>query len=239
MIFGVVIPVFNEHGLLPAVIARIDAVAPPSAPDGTPLQRLLVLVDDGSTDGSGNELRSLESRSDVIVVRHGLNLGKGAAVRTGIAVALAADADLVLIHDADLEYDPADHAAVLAPILNHRADAVIGSRFRGQSRDGMYAWHTIGNAVITLVSNEFTALALTDIECCFKAFTRGVAQRLDLRESRFGVEPEIVAKLARMTSVRICEVPVSYRGRTFADGKKISWRDGFAALVCIVKYSLR
>jgi len=154
-------------------------------------------------------------------------------------VALAADADLVLIHDADLEYDPADHAAVLAPILNHRADAVIGSRFRGQSRDGMYAWHTIGNAVITLVSNEFTALALTDIECCFKAFTRGVAQRLDLRESRFGVEPEIVAKLARMTSVRICEVPVSYRGRTFADGKKISWRDGFAALVCIVKYSLR
>ncbi len=238
MILGVVIPVFNERALLSAVISRVDAVTPPCGPGGTPLRRLLVLVDDGSTDGSGNVLRVFGARSDVIVVRHAVNLGKGAAVRTGIAVALAANADLVIIHDADLEYDPADHIAVLSPILRGEADAVVGSRFRGGPRRGMYAWHTIGNTIISLVSNEFSGLCLSDIECCSKAFTRKVAARLDLRENRFGVEPEIVAKLARMSGARISEVPVSYRGRTFAHGKKISWRDGFAALACIVKYSV-
>lgn len=238
MILGVVIPVFNERDLLSTVLARLDAIAPPLGPDGRRLERLLILVNDGSTDGTNISLDALASRADVRVEHHPANRGKGAAVRTGIDAALRAGADIVLIHDADLEYDPADHAAVLAPILQGGAHAVIGSRFRGQRRDGMYAWHTLGNALITLVSNEFSGLNLSDIECCFKAFVRPVAERLDLREHRFGVEPEIVAKLARMSGVRIAEVPVSYRGRTFADGKKISWRDGFAALACIVKYSL-
>lgn len=239
VILGVVIPVFNERELLPIVLARLDATPPPIGPGGAPLRRVLVLVDDGSTDGVGDTLRACAKRGDVLVERHHTNRGKGAAVRTGIDAALRAGAGVILIHDADLEYDPADHAAVLAPILRDEAHAVIGSRFRGRSRDGMYARHALGNAIITLVSNEFSGLALSDIECCFKAFTSAVAHRLDLHEQRFGVEPEIIAKLARMGGVRIAEVPVSYRGRTFADGKKISWRDGFAALACIVKYSLR
>ena len=266
---AVLIPVYNEAQTLRELIARFDATPPPVHPtSGQPLVRRLVLVDDGSTDGSWTILQSLKDRGDTIVERHDHNRGKGAALRTALKAALAEGADALIIHDADLEYDPRDHDAVLDPILTGRADAVIGTRFRGRAHRVLYFWHYVANRLITLLSNMLTNLNLSDIECCTKAFTRRVAQQLTITERRFGVEPEIVARLARMRlrppesraanptesptespadhprtdqperALRIFEVSVSYSGRTYAEGKKITWRDGISAIRCILVYNL-
>ncbi|MFG0285078.1 MAG: glycosyltransferase family 2 protein [Phycisphaerales bacterium JB039] len=242
MRLAVIIPVYNERDLLPALIERVDAAA---LPEGV-TARTLVVVDDGSTDGTAEIVAALDGRDDVRTIRREVNRGKGASVRSGLAAALEAGADLVIIQDADLEYDPREHAVVCAPILDGRADAVIGSRFIGQTHRVLYFWHYVANRAITLLSNAVTNLNLTDIECCFKAFSREVAEHLDLKEERFGIEPEMVAKVARLRlpasggvrPARIYETAVSYAGRTYAEGKKIGWRDGISAVRCIVKYGL-
>lgn len=237
---AVLVPVFNEAPTVGRAVERLLA-----ASERLPLRTRVIAVDDGSTDGSGSLLDTIASSEPrLTALRHLSNRGKGAALRT--ALAAAGDADIVLIHDADLEYDPDDHGAVLAPILDGRADAVIGSRFRGGTAHRvLYYWHSVANRLITAFSNALTNLNLSDIECCTKAFTRVVAERLHLTEEGFGVEPEIVAKLARMRlpdpgrgerSARVYEVPVSYAGRTYAEGKKIGFADGVRALWCIVKY---
>jgi glycosyltransferase involved in cell wall biosynthesis len=182
----------------------------------------------------------------VLSVTHKVNRGKGAALRTGFRAALSDGAEIILVQDGDLEYTPADHADVLAPILDGRADVVVGTRFKGQTHRVLYFWHSVANQVITLLSNMLTNLNLSDVECCFKAMTREVAERIEIRENRFGVEPELVAKVARMRlegsrgkrQVRVFEVPISYAGRTYAEGKKIGWKDGVRAIWCILKYNL-
>ncbi|MBL8760526.1 MAG: glycosyltransferase family 2 protein [Phycisphaerae bacterium] len=236
-------PVYNESRLLGRVMERFDAVPPPHG-----LERRLVIVDDGSTDATPELVRALATRPDVVARLHERNMGKGAAVRTAWRAALEAGAEIVLIHDADLEYDPADHAGVLAPIVDGRADAVIGTRFLGATHRVLYYWHSVANRFITTASNMLTNLNLTDIECCTKALTRRAAERITIEEDRFGLEPELIAKLARLRlagpdgadhPARVYEVPVSYAGRTYAEGKKITWRDGVSALRCIVKYGVR
>ncbi len=273
MKLAVVIPVYNEAVLLPRLFERVMGVAPPErlggqgeagavggVGGGKPCERVIVLVDDGSTDGSREVVQGLADRHPgVVAVLAPTNRGKGAALRLGLAKAIELGADLAIIQDADLEYDPRDHAAVLAPILDGRADAVIGTRFMGQTHRVLYYWHQLANRVITTFSNMLSNLNLSDIECGFKAFSRPVLDRLVLTEDRFGVEPEIVAKLARMRlpdrdggvdggggdsgggrvrALRVYEVPVSYAGRTYAEGKKIGWRDGFEALWCILRHNL-
>lgn len=243
MLLCVLIPVYNESRLLPKVIERFDAVLPPHA-----LERRLVIVDDGSSDSTPDLVRQLALRPDVLTCLHEKNRGKGAAVRTAWRAALDAGADIILIHDADLEYDPADHAHLLLPIIDGRADAVIGTRFMGATHRVLYYWHSVANWVITTASNMLTNLNLTDIECCSKALARRAAEKITIEEDRFGLEPEIVAKLARLRlpgpdgevhMARVYEVPVTYAGRTYAEGKKITWRDGVSALRCIVKYAMR
>ncbi|MFI4896657.1 MAG: glycosyltransferase family 2 protein [Phycisphaerales bacterium JB059] len=224
---------------------RLDATPPPRLPDGTPAQRTIYLIDDASSDGTREVIESLDARNDVRVSLAEVNQGKGSALRRGFRLALDDEIDLVIVQDADLEYDPADHQAALDPILSGRADAVIGTRFLGQSHRVLYYWHSVANRLITLASNMCSNLNLSDIECGTKAYTRDVLQRLDLTENRFGIEPEMVARLARMRlpegastrPVRIFEVPVSYAGRTYAEGKKIGWRDGVSALRCILRYN--
>ncbi len=249
MKLAVVIPVYNEAELLPRLFERLAATPPPPTPGGL-CERVVVLVDDGSDDGSRDVVQRLaDDHPGVVAVLAPRNRGKGAALRLGLARALELGSDMVIVQDADLEYDPADQASVLAPLIDGRADAVIGTRFLGQTHRVLYYWHHVANRVITTFSNMLSNLNLTDIECGFKAFSRPVLERLELRENRFGVEPEIVARLARMDlpdertpgrarAVRVYEVPVSYAGRTYAEGKKIGWRDGFEALWCIVRYNL-
>jgi len=263
MLIAVVIPVFNEARWIRAAVDRIEAVRPPFMGRGQQgamrCERVLVLVDDGSTDGSAEIVKDLGQRPTVKSLSHSSNRGKGAALRTGIAGALREGADVVIIHDADLEYDPDDHEAMLRPILDGRADAVIGSRFLGQAHRVLYYWHAVANRFITTFSNMLTNLNLTDIECCLKAFRREVLEALTIEEDRFSVEPELIAKLAALklrapanpngpattasaptapVPARIYEVPVSYAGRTYADGKKITWPDGLRAVATITKYNL-
>lgn len=240
---AVVIPVYNEHATVRELVERLRQTPSPLLPNGERCVRTIVLVDDGSTDGSGEIVRSMESDAATIAIVHRVNQGKGASLRTGFKAALDHGAELILVQDADLEYDPADHAAVVAPILAGRADAVIGSRFIGQTHRVLYYWHSIANRVITTMSNMLTNLNLTDIECCLKAFRREVVEGIEIQEKRFGVEPELVAKLSKMrlrngAAPRVYEVAVSYAGRTYAEGKKITWRDGVSALRCIVRYNL-
>ncbi len=246
MIVGVIVPVYNEINVLGAMFERLSSTAVPTLPDGTACERRVYLIDDGSTDGSGALVDELARGDGVSAVHQPMNLGKGAALSAGFRAALADGCDVLIIQDADLEYDPADHQAVLGPILSGRADAVIGTRFLGQTHRVLYFWHSIANKVITVLSNMLSNLNLTDIECGSKAFTRVVAERITITERRFGVEPELVAKLARMRiedgdggrrALRVYEVPVSYAGRTYEEGKKIGWRDGVEALWCIVKHN--
>lgn len=233
---SIVIPVYNEKSTLAEILRRVLAVSLPG------MSRELVLVDDGSTDGTRDLLADLPALTgelaDDVRVRVFLqpyNQGKGAALRRGFAEATG---DIVLIQDADLEYDPADYPKLLAPLLDGRAEVVYGSRFAGgDAHRVLYFWHSLGNRFLTLCSNALTNLNLTDMECCYKVFRREVLQPLVLEENRFGIEPEITAKVARL-GCRIYEVGVSYAGRTYAEGKKIGWRDGFRALWCIVKYNL-
>jgi glycosyltransferase involved in cell wall biosynthesis len=222
---SVVMPVFNEARTIREIVARVRAV---------PIQKELVIVDDCSSDTSRAILQELAALPDVVVVLHERNLGKGAALRTGFSVATG---DIVVVQDADLEYDPQEYPKLLGPILDGRADVVYGSRFiGGASHRVLYFWHSVGNRVLTLLSNVFTNLNLTDMETCYKVFRREILETLTFEEDRFGFEPEVTAKLAAIKGCRIYEVGISYAGRTYEEGKKIGWRDGVRAIWCIWKY---
>ncbi|HML56616.1 MAG TPA: glycosyltransferase family 2 protein [Solidesulfovibrio magneticus] len=225
MTVSVVIPVYNEATTLPTLLAKVL-----SRPETTEV----ILVDDASTDGSGDYLRTLTGDPRIRALFHAKNQGKGAALRTGFA---AAAGDVVLIQDADLEYDPDDYPALLTPIFAGKADVVYGSRFLGGPHRVLYFWHSVANRMLTLLSNMLNDINLSDMEVCYKAFRREVLQKIRIQCDRFGVEPELTAKVAKMR-LRIYEVPVSYYGRTYDEGKKIGWRDGLAALWWIVRFGL-
>ncbi len=232
MIVSVVIPVFNEMRTLEQVIKRVQAV---------PVEKEIILVDDYSNDGSRERVQSLGEQPNVRAVLHDYNQGKGAALRSGFA---AATGDVVLIQDADLEYDPNDYPKLLGPIVANDADVVYGSRFAGgETHRVLYFWHSMGNRFLTLLSNMMTNLNLTDMEVCYKVFRREIIQSIDLKENRFGFEPEVTARLARFrkpdgSRLKIFEVGISYAGRTYEEGKKIGWRDGVRAIWCIIRYNL-
>ena len=227
MKLSVVIPVFNESSTIDHLIEMVRAVE---------IDKQLIIVDDFSTDGTRDKLAQYAHDDRIKVLRHHKNQGKGAAVRTGIT---AAEGEIIIIQDADLEYDPQEYARVIEPIELNKADAVYGSRFAGgQTHRVLYFWHSAGNKFLTLLSNMMTNLNLTDMETCYKAFRRDVIQSIPIEENRFGFEPEITAKLAR-GGYRIYEVGISYSGRTYDEGKKITWKDGFHAICCILKYNLR
>jgi glycosyltransferase involved in cell wall biosynthesis len=223
---AVVIPVFNEAATIAEVV---KAVA------GQPLVREMIIVDDASSDGTWEVLQRLaKERPSARLFQHAVNQGKGAALRTGFAQVTS---PLAVVQDADLEYDPEDYAALCKPILAGKADVVIGSRFLGAGAHRvLYYWHSVGNRLLTTLSNMATDINLSDMETGYKVFRREIIQGILIEENRFGFEPEIVAKVCRL-NVRIYEVPISYYGRTYAEGKKIGWRDGFSALRCIIKYN--
>lgn len=227
----IVIPAYNERATVEALVRRV-AEAP--LPDGVDTE--ILVVDDGSSDGTRELLRDLEQRADppFKLVEHAANRGKGAALRTGFEHATG---DVVLVQDADLEYNPRDYPVLLQPILDDEADVVYGSRFLSGPHRVLFFWHYVGNRFLTTLSNMFTDLNLSDMETCYKVFRREVLSGMELRSDRFGIEPELTAKVARKR-VRIYEVPISYHGRTYAEGKKIGWRDGFAAIWAIVRYNL-
>jgi glycosyltransferase involved in cell wall biosynthesis len=224
---SVVMPVYNEAATVGDVIKTVLAQRP---------VQQLVIVDDFSTDGTWEKLQ-VTARGDtrIALTRHAHNQGKGAALRTGFAQATS---PIVIIQDADLEYDPAEYYRLLSPILTGKADVVFGSRFLGSPSGHrvLYYWHSVGNKVLTTLSDMATGLNLTDMEVCYKTFRREIIQKIKIQENRFGFEPEITAKVAKL-KVRIYEVAISYYGRTYAEGKKIGWRDGFHALWCIFKYN--
>ncbi|MEX1026103.1 MAG: glycosyltransferase family 2 protein [Planctomycetota bacterium] len=227
MLLTVLIPVFNEETTLREIVERVQA---------TDFEKEIVCVDDGSSDRSVAILAELANEYDnVRVVRHPKNAGKGAAISTGLKEARG---DVVVIQDADLEYDPQDYKTLLRPILEGKADVVYGSRFLGGSYSRAHLFtHYVGNRMLTILSNVFTNLNLTDMETCYKVFTRDVFTRLSIRSKGFAVEPELTAKVAKLKA-RVYEVPISYAGRDFSEGKKIRARDGFAAVWAIVRYGL-
>ena len=227
MKLSVVIPCFNELNTIERIIEAVRAAPWPD--------KEIIVVDDASTDGTREKLMGpLGARIDRLEM-HSVNQGKGAALRSGIKLATG---DIVIIQDADLEYDPVQYPRILAPIVEGRADVVFGSRFMGaEPHRVLYFWHRVGNGVLTLLSNMFTNLNLTDMETCYKAFRREVIQSIEIEENRFGFEPEITAKVAKLR-VRVYEVGIAYYGRTYAEGKKVNWRDGFRAIYCVVKYNV-
>jgi glycosyltransferase involved in cell wall biosynthesis len=234
---SIIVPVYNEAATIRAVLQRVVQ---------TPMQKEIIVVDDGSTDGTATILHDLDSRHTAIaptspaasftlkVLFHPRNQGKGAAIRTGMSTCTG---DIVLIQDADLEYNPDEYPKLLEPIVAGNADIVYGSRFQGSPRRVLFFWHTLGNKFLTLLSNMFTNLNLTDMETGYKVFRADILKGLRLRSNRFGFEPEVTAKIARL-GLRVYEVPISYAGRTYAEGKKIKWKDGITALWTILRYNL-
>jgi glycosyltransferase involved in cell wall biosynthesis len=224
-LLSVVMPVYNERGTIVRIIDRVLKA---------PVESIeLIVVDDGSSDGTIELLKKeVVGRPLVRVIFHPQNRGKGAALRSGFAEARGR---FVIVQDADEEYDPNEYPHLLAPLLEDKADVVFGSRFMSGPRRVLYFWHSVGNRFLTTLSNMATDLNLTDMETCYKAFRREVIQKIDLKEERFGIEPEMTAKVARL-GVRVYEVPISYDGRTYAQGKKIGWKDGIRAIYCIAKY---
>jgi glycosyltransferase involved in cell wall biosynthesis len=227
MKLSVVIPVFNERNTIEQIVNAVRAA---------PIENIeIIVVDDASTDGTQQVLKEKISALADQIIYQPRNSGKGAALRAGFA---AATGDIILVQDADLEYNPNDYPTLLEPIFSGKADAVFGSRFMGgRPHRVLYFWHMVGNRFLTLLSNMFTNLNLTDLETCYKAFRAPLVKSLGLRENRFGFEPEVTAKLAR-TRCRIYEVGISYNGRTYSEGKKVNWKDGFHAIYAIVRYNL-
>ncbi len=229
MKISVIVPCFNERNTIRDILKRIVSSSPE-------LEKEVIVVDDCSTDGTRDSLKELEHQDKGIkIIYHTNNRGKGASLRSGFA---SATGDIILIQDADLEYDPHDYPKLLKPILDGKADVVYGSRFiGGDSHRVLYFWHSLGNKFLTFLSNALTNLNLTDMEVCYKVFKRDILKKIELKEDRFGFEPEFTAKISRL-GLRIYEVGVSYSGRTYKEGKKINWKDGLRAIYVILRYNL-
>jgi glycosyltransferase involved in cell wall biosynthesis len=225
MKLSIVVPVYNEKDTILKVLDRIRQVD---------LPKEIIVVDDSSTDGTSEILQSLPASSDLQVLFQPENRGKGAALQAGFS---AATGDIVVIQDADLEYDPAEYPRLIEPILANKADVVYGSRFLGGPHRVLLYWHSLGNRILTTLSNMLTDLNLTDMETCYKVFRREILKEISLKENRFGFEPEFTAKVGKRR-YRIFEVPISYSGRDYSEGKKIGWKDGIAALYFIIRYRL-
>ncbi|NOZ69845.1 MAG: glycosyltransferase family 2 protein [Deferribacteres bacterium] len=221
---SVVIPVYNEAGTIEEIVSRVQAVA---------LEKEVIIVDDASTDGTSGHLEKIRQKYDnVKIFYHDSNRGKGAALRTGFK---SATGDIIIIQDADLEYDPKEYPILLEPILDGRADVVYGSRFLGGPHRVLLFWHYVGNKLLTLMSNALTNLNLTDMETCYKVFRRKILQDITLKSDRFGFEPEFTVKIAK-NGFRVYEVPISYSGRGYSEGKKITWKDGVTAIYTMLRF---